>query len=118
MSLSPHHADVLMDIAKRSIRHGLDQNNALVVDSTAHESALQVEQSSFVTLHKHGELRGCVGSLVATQPLVRDVSHHAFAAGFKDPRFPPVVANELESLHVHISVLSTPWPTTRYRRRP
>jgi AmmeMemoRadiSam system protein A len=36
------------------------------------------------------------------------VSHHAFSAAFKDPRFPPVAADELESLHVHISVLSIP----------
>ena len=70
MSLSPHHADVLLDIAKRSIRHGLDHKNALVVDSNSHEPALQQERSSFVTLHLEGKLRGCMGGLKARIPLI------------------------------------------------
>ena len=98
----------LTRLASLSIEQGVRQGQALPVDSNEWATELCEMRSSFVTLHKHGELRGCIGSLVATQPLVQDVSHHAFCAAFRDPRFRPVVADELESLHVHISVLSIP----------
>jgi AmmeMemoRadiSam system protein A len=106
--IQPELRQRLTRLASLSIEHGVRQEQALPVDSNAWATELCEMRSSFVTLHKHGELRGCIGSLVATQPLVQDVSHHAFCAAFRDPRFPPVVADELESLHVHISVLSIP----------
>ena len=67
-------------------------------------------RASFVTLHRNGDLRGCIGSLEAEHPLVRDVSLHAFGAAFRDPRFRAVRAEELESLDIHISVLTIPSP--------
>ena len=63
-----------------------------------------------MTLHKHAELRGCIGGLTASLPLVRDIAEHAFAAAFKDPRFEPVSEDELVDLDVHLSVLSAPEP--------
>ena len=58
-----------------------------------------------VTLELNGTLRGCIGSLEATQPLVSDVALRAHAAAFSDPRFSPLEENELADLAVKISVL-------------
>jgi len=60
----------------------------------------------FVTLHKHGDLRGCIGSLEPREPLAQAVRTYAIAAATEDPRFPPVTAAEVPQLHIEISVLS------------
>jgi AmmeMemoRadiSam system protein A len=62
--------------------------------------------SSFVTLSKQGQLRGCIGGLKANSPLAQDVQIHAAAAASRDPRFPPVQPHELEEIEIEISVLS------------
>lgn len=64
--------------------------------------------ATFVTLKRHGELRGCIGTLEAHQPLLLDVAEHAFAAAFRDPRFEPVTERELDELELSISVLGEP----------
>ncbi|HOT91376.1 MAG TPA: AmmeMemoRadiSam system protein A [Anaerolineae bacterium] len=67
--------------------------------------------AAFVTLHtRGGELRGCIGSLVAHRPLVEDVRENALAAAFRDPRFPPLSAAELKNIVIEISVLTQPQP--------
>ncbi len=62
--------------------------------------------ASFVTLTQHGQLRGCIGSLTAYRPLVRDVVDNALAAAFRDPRFPPLLLTELATTRVEVSLLS------------
>ncbi|VVC04015.1 Uncharacterised protein [Candidatus Bilamarchaeum dharawalense] len=64
----------------------------------------------FVTLHKNGNLRGCIGTLEAHRPLVFDVIDNALNAAFGDPRFPPLTVAELEKVKISISVLSNPEP--------
>ncbi|MCD6360720.1 MAG: AmmeMemoRadiSam system protein B, partial [Armatimonadetes bacterium] len=66
----------------------------------------QKERAVFVTLNKHGQLRGCIGALEAQEPLVEAVRRYAIAAATQDPRFPPVTADEVPDLHIEISVLS------------
>ncbi len=60
----------------------------------------------FVTLHKHGHLRGCVGYIESAKPLDQTVRECARAAALTDPRFDPVEPEELPHLHLEISVLS------------
>ncbi len=66
--------------------------------------------ASFVTLLKNGALRGCIGTIEAYQPLYLDLQKNACAAALRDPRFPPVSADELASLEIHLSLLSKPEP--------
>ena len=66
--------------------------------------------ATFVTLTKHGQLRGCIGSLEAWRPLIEDLRTNAQAAAFHDPRFPPVVRGELDRLRFEVSLLSPPSP--------
>ncbi len=95
-------------IALRSIQHGLEEARALHVNISDYSSDLQQNLASFVTLHKNGELRGCIGALEAHQPLINDISEHAYSAAFQDPRFPALQDNEVEQLEIEISVLSKP----------
>jgi AmmeMemoRadiSam system protein A len=64
--------------------------------------------ASFVTLMCSEQLRGCVGSLEATRPLVEDVRLNAIAAAIQDFRFPPVHPDEVPQLSIHISLLTVP----------
>ncbi|RLQ22442.1 AmmeMemoRadiSam system protein A [Seongchinamella sediminis] len=64
----------------------------------------------FVTLKKHGELRGCIGQLEARQPLPITVADCAAGAAFRDPRFPALQAGEVELVTISIAVLSPPLP--------
>lgn len=61
---------------------------------------------AFVTLHKEGDLRGCIGHIVAHRPLLETIQEMAYASAFQDPRFPPVMPEEMDLIDVEISVLS------------
>jgi len=104
--LAPPHRQRLLTLARQSIRHGLDTGRAPALETSAEPPELLVHRAAFVTLELRGHLRGCIGHLEATQPLVLDVSDNAFAAAFLDPRFPPLTAPELDPLSIKISVLT------------
>jgi len=61
---------------------------------------------AFVTLMKAGSLRGCIGRMQSSDPLVTTVSEMAYAAAFEDPRFPPLRKEELELIDIEITLLS------------
>ena len=63
-------------------------------------------RGAFVTLHKHGQLRGCIGYIEPIKPLVETIVEMAKAAAFNDWRFPPVKAEEVPELDIEISILS------------
>ena len=66
--------------------------------------------ASFVTLTRHGELRGCIGTLQAHRPLEIDVRENAAAAAFHDPRFMPLSGVEFDEIRVEVSLLSAAEP--------
>lgn len=74
------------------------------------EPALRRPGATFVTLTRGGELRGCIGSLEAHRPLDTDVRENARAAAFRDPRFPPLAAEELARTRVEVSLLTPAQP--------
>jgi AmmeMemoRadiSam system protein A len=98
----------LHEIAKNSTLQGLTTGQVLAIELNNYDEDLQTRRATFVTFHKHGQLRGCIGTLRPLRPLAEDVSHNAFAAAFSDHRFPPVTAEEIEHLDIHISILATP----------
>jgi hypothetical protein len=109
-ALAPEQQRTLLHVAEASIRHGLSMGTPLPVAAADYPAALRLHRATFVTLLRQGELRGCIGTLVAHQPLVQDVARHAFAAAFEDPRFPSLAETELEDLAIHISILGPPEP--------
>ena len=77
---------------------------------------LLMHQGAFVTLHRSGELRGCIGLVAPDQPLVQAVTHCALSAAFDDPRFPPLDPAELDDVRIEISVLTPPVPVEQIDR--
>lgn len=70
------------------------------------EKAFAAPAGAFVTIHKKGSLRGCIGNMVGGGPLVKTIQEMAIASSTEDPRFPQVAKEELRDLDVEISVLS------------
>jgi AmmeMemoRadiSam system protein A len=100
----------LLGVARRSLEHGIRTGDPLSVDPEDFPPDLRSLRSCFVTLRFVGKLRGCIGSLEASEPLVLGVARNAFKAGFRDPRFAPIDETELPLLAVEISVLTPPVP--------
>lgn len=100
----------LMEIANASIRHGIDYGRPLIPELDRLPPQLRESGASFVTLHRLGELRGCIGSLIPHRPLAEDIAENAYSAAFSDSRFPPLREEELEGLDIHISILSPAEP--------
>jgi AmmeMemoRadiSam system protein A len=101
---------VLLAIARNSLEMVVRERKVYQIDEKTLDAELKQDGASFVTLHQGGQLRGCIGTLVAIQPLFRDVADHAIAAGTQDYRFPPVSAADLPALGYEISVLSPAVP--------
>lgn len=100
----------LLKTARDSIKHGIKTGQPLAVNLDEYDLVLCEPGASFVTLQINQQLRGCIGSLEAYRPLIKDVAENAFAAAFRDPRFPTVDAQEFEQLHYHLSILDKPEP--------
>lgn len=93
---------ILLPIARASISSALDR----VKKADEKAAWLQDIGACFVTLTQQGELRGCIGTLDAHRSLLQDVKANAHAAAFRDPRFAPMAAAELDITEVEISLLS------------
>ncbi len=102
--------ELLLQLARESIIHGLIVERPLDIETANYPSHLQNELACFVTLNREGSLRGCIGHLEASQPLVKDVVENAFSAAFHDPRFPSLTEPEMVGLEIHISILSKSTP--------
>lgn len=99
-------APLLLEVARNSIRHGLDVGGPLAVDPSEFPPDLREPRATFVTLKRANALRGCTGSIEARRPLVADIAHNAHASAFADPRFSPLTPPEFEDLEIQLSILS------------
>lgn len=70
--------------------------------------AMEEKRGCFVTLHKRGALRGCIGTIEPVKSLISGVEDNALNAAFRDPRFPVLKADELALIDVEVSVLTVP----------
>ena len=104
--LTDQHREVLRQVALDSILHGVEEGRALPISLESYPGPLREEGAVFVTLEWGGRLRGCIGSNLARRPLVEDVVENAFAAAFRDPRFPSMSREEFDGLELHISLLT------------
>ncbi|MFH1878583.1 MAG: AmmeMemoRadiSam system protein A, partial [Candidatus Omnitrophota bacterium] len=94
----------LLEIARQTIRYYLETGKKLPQETD--DPALREVMGAFVTLHKNGSLRGCIGNMTGTQPLYLTISDMAIAAAVEDPRFRALTLNELDNVDIEISVLS------------
>ena len=107
-SLPDEDKRLLKEIALKSIRDSLDGKRIEKADSSilALHSSLKQKCGAFVSLHKQGRLRGCIGHFGENVPLHEIVAEMARAAAFEDPRFSPVQREELDDIDIEISVLT------------
>jgi hypothetical protein len=110
--LSPAEQTYLLVLARRAIEQGVHGEPLQPPSLEQLPESLRPRRATFVTLHRDGVLRGCCGSVRATEPLAWNVVRSACSAAFHDPRFPPVQAEELSDLDLHISILGEPQPMT------
>ncbi len=102
---SPAEHGILLGIALDSIVSGLKYGKPVDISPEALPDKLVEVRACFVTLEQDGILCGCIGSLEPRTTLAEDTSHNAYAAAFRDPRFKPLQASDLESLTIQVSVL-------------
>ena len=106
MTYSTTERAALLGVALASIKSGLQTGRALKPDAGNYPPALTETRASFVTLNHDNTLRGCIGSLEPCTSLVSSVADNAYAAAFRDPRFPVLTLPELSGLTIQLSVLS------------
>lgn len=108
--LNDEEARTLLERARRSLKHAVlgrglpDESQG--PGGPAASGALAEPRGAFVTLHRRGELRGCIGHIEADRPLVETVAECAGSAALHDPRFPAVTPAELAEINIEVSVLS------------
>jgi AmmeMemoRadiSam system protein A len=104
MDISAADQKLLFRVARESIMAHLKGEKSVLPQVTS--PILNKPSGVFVTLQRHGSLRGCIGYLEACKPLLASVQEMAVAAAFGDPRFPPLREDEVADLDIEISVLS------------
>lgn len=105
MTLSADDKKVLLKIARQAIEAEFGRK----VDLHQHVTdTLDVKAGAFVTLKIENELRGCIGYIEPSRPLIETVCDAAIKAAFNDPRFSPLVEEELPRIQIEVSVLHPP----------
>ena len=94
----------LLGLARTTIESNLKGNEA--PDFIPDSDTLKENRGAFVSLHRHGNLRGCIGNITAGKPLYKTIREMALSAAFNDPRFTPLKENEFDDLDIEISVLT------------
>ena len=94
----------LLEIARKAILGSLKQDK--IDEESAPTKKLGRPGGAFVSLHKLGQLRGCIGTFTSPRPLVNTVQEMALSSSQRDPRFPPVQEQEMQDIDIEISVLS------------
>ncbi|MBI2974022.1 MAG: AmmeMemoRadiSam system protein A [Deltaproteobacteria bacterium] len=104
MPLTKEEQSILLQLARNTINAFLAGKHLPPLPKAI--GALGERSGAFVTLHKRGMLRGCIGNMIGHGPLVHIVQEMAIAAATQDPRFSSVSPSEMGEIDIEISVLS------------
>ncbi len=104
----------LLKLARKTIENYVTEGEVYAPD-TPEDEVLANDGAVFVTLHRNGMLRGCIGQMIAQGPLYSAVRDMAISAATRDHRFRPVTEAELDSIDIEISVLSPMQPFEDWR---
>ena len=104
LGLKDEEKELLHQIVKETIRSRLEGKS--LPDFKVDSKTLKEPRGAFVSLHKGGMLRGCIGHLQADRPLYETIKDMSIAAAFEDPRFPPLSREEFDQVDIEISVLT------------
>lgn len=104
--LTKQEKQTLLDIARNTVEHYIRDKETPDIDMKTVTDVLKTKCGAFVSLHLHGDLRGCIGTFRTDKALYQNVREMAIAAATSDYRFDPVGVSELAALDIEISVLS------------
>ena len=104
VGLSDNEKKELLKIARTTLeKHVRDEK---LPEDIPNDAKLKEKQGVFVTLQKHGQLRGCIGYVEGIKPIYEAVRDNAINASSNDPRFPPVQPIELKDIDIEITVMT------------
>ncbi len=99
-------SDPFVKLARASVEAWVRQRRRISVPDGLPEEMLTRRAGTFVSLHRNGRLRGCIGTIMATQrSIAEEILQNAVSACSRDPRFPPVTPDELNGLEISVDVL-------------
>lgn len=96
----------LLNLARETIKYYLREGKREYLENT--NPKFTESRGVFVTLHRSGELRGCIGYVMPIKSLFEAIADNAIASATEDHRFPPVTLDELSEIDIEISVLTVP----------
>ena len=107
----------LLALARETITQALKtgETRAALAEPKELTEGMKAVRGGFVTLHKKGDLRGCIGEIVPRREIWKVVREQALNAAFHDPRFSPLTAEEQGAIHIEISMLTPPKPVGSWR---
>lgn len=101
--------DPYITLAKKTIEKYIKNGEIIEPPKNLPKEMLTKKAGVFVSLHKKGELRGCIGTYLPTKEnIAKEIISNAISSSTRDPRFPPVRIDELEDLEISVDVLSEP----------
>lgn len=107
--LSAQDGDILLNLARHTILEELGCASKPAKQLNKAAKLLQKEcRGTFVTLHKHGQLRGCIGNIEPVKSIFQSVKDNAAHAAFNDSRFSPLSEDEVEEIEIEVSILTKP----------
>jgi AmmeMemoRadiSam system protein A/AmmeMemoRadiSam system protein B len=103
--------DPYIELARETIDKYIKENKIIDPPSNLPKNMLETRAGCFVSLHKFGELRGCIGTIGPTRKnLAEEIIENAISASTRDPRFPAVFKDELEDLEISVDILDEAEP--------
>ena len=104
-------ADPYVRLARQSLESYISNRKTIAVPDGLPPEMLTTKAGAFVSIHEHGKLRGCIGTILPTQKnLALEIIHNAIIASTRDPRFDPIRPSELPWLEINVDVLGAPEP--------
>lgn len=109
------HEDAYVHLARLSLEHYIKTGKYMPLPEGLPEEMLDKKAGVFVSIKKHGSLRGCIGTISpVTGSIAQEIIRNAVSAGEEDPRFSPVKEEELDELVYSVDVLGEPEPVADY----
>jgi AmmeMemoRadiSam system protein A/AmmeMemoRadiSam system protein B len=110
-SIKPIHVSLQVQLARQAIEQYLINHSYISNWDFIPEELTKQKAGVFVSLHKHGRLRGCIGTIAPTRPsIAEEIIHNAVSAATRDYRFSPLRTSELKELEISVDVLSSSEP--------
>ena len=102
-------SDPYVRLARKSLEAYIRDGKTIPVPDDLPEELLKTRAGAFVSIHKHGKLRGCIGTIAPTaENVAKEIIRNAISASTQDPRFDPITEEELKWLEINVDVLGKP----------